>query len=225
MESNWLPPDGSHVRHSTERLRGSAGTAHADEPIRGTEAGSGSGFRLRPDAYRDTLYREFAPLVNRLLRQYGNTLEQRQDLSGEIYWQFCCHLEAYDPERGVPLRPYIVRVLSASVYTYARKQWKLNSREAFLDSTDTDCLALSLDPTPQWIHNLSQQQIIAALPMSLSQLPKRQRLVVLLRYYEQRSFEEIAELLDIKAATARSLLRHGVQSLRKYIHPLSSQDM
>jgi len=182
-------------------------------------------FKRPPTICRDSLYAEFAPLVRRLVRQYGKTAEQRQDLEGEIYWQFCGHLNAYDPTRGVPLRPYIVRLLSASMFTYARKQWKLEEREMALNQTEGDHPALMVDPTPTWVHNVSQQQVIAALPLSLSQLPDRQRKVVIMRYYEQRAFEEIAEMLEIKPATARSLLRHGLHSLRKHISPMQQEDM
>src|SRR5207247_397741 len=62
---------------------------------------------------RDTLWVEFQPLVRRLVRQYGDTLEMREDLAGEIYCRFCALLDAFDPNRGVPLRPYLVRQLTA----------------------------------------------------------------------------------------------------------------
>ena len=141
------------------------------------------------------------------------------------YCLFSAHLNAYNSSRGVPLRPYIVRVLSASVFTYARKQWKLEERETALELTEDSHPAFVVDPTSAWMHRVSQQQVIEALPLSLSQLPERQRKVVIMRYYEQRSFEEIAELLDIKAATARSLLRHGLTSLRKHISPAHCEDL
>ena len=212
-----------HFGHGSPGQNRAPNRASRDE-VSGTSS-RGPNSHARPDTSRDLLYLEFTLLVKRLVRQYGKTAEQRQDLEGEIYWQFCGHVEAYDPERGVPLRPYIVRLLSASVYTYARKQWKLEERETALNQTEGDYHpALMLDPTPQWVHNVSQQQIIAALPMSLTQLPERQRKVVIMRYYEQRSFEEIAELLAIKPATARSLLRHGLCSLRKHISPLEVEE-
>jgi DNA-directed RNA polymerase specialized sigma24 family protein len=40
---------------------------------------------------------------------------------------------------------------------------------------------------------------------------------VLWRYYESRSFEEIAEILQVRPSTVRSLLRHGVNRLRREI--------
>lgn len=39
--------------------------------------------------------------------------------------------------------------------------------------------------------------------------------MVIWRYYEHRSFEDIAETLGVRVATTRSLLRHGLNSLRR----------
>src|SRR5437764_237732 len=56
----------------------------------------------------DSLFAEFQPLVQRLIRQYGDEPELREDLIGEIYCRFCALVHAYDPSRGIPLRPYLV---------------------------------------------------------------------------------------------------------------------
>src|SRR5690242_20589698 len=72
---------------------------------------------------REAIYADFQPLVRRLIRQYGDTPEIREDLKGEIYCRFCDLLEAYDPSRGVNLYAYLVRMLSTSTYAYARSLW------------------------------------------------------------------------------------------------------
>ncbi|HLK58400.1 MAG TPA: sigma-70 family RNA polymerase sigma factor [Chthonomonadaceae bacterium] len=167
---------------------------------------------------REDLYAEFAPLVRRLIRQYGEDAEMRQDLKGEIYCRFCDLLDAYDPERGVPLRPYIVRQLSAGIYTYARQQWRLKRRETPLEVPEGHKEPVpALDPTPAWLSSLSQQMAAASLPQAMSKLPARQRKVVIWRYYQERSFEEIAQRLNVRTSTARSLLRHGLNNLRKQL--------
>lgn len=167
---------------------------------------------------REALYGEFGPLVRRLIRQYGQDTELRQDLKGEIYYRFCALVDAYDPERGVPLRPYLVRQLTAAVYTYARQHWRLRRRELELEPMENVSLAeRPLDPTTDWISDISLQSVAQALPTAINILPERQRKVVIWRYYEERSFNEIAALLGIQPATARSLLRHGLNTLRKHI--------
>ena len=165
------------------------------------------------------LFAEFQPLVRRLIRRYGgDDRELCQDLSGEIYRRFWDLLNAYDPQRGVPLRPYLVRQLTASVYTYARQQWRSRRREVSLEEMGmVPERGHAMDPTSGWVESLMQQQVCAALPGLIGRLPRRQRQVVIWRYYEQRSFEEIAGLLDIREATARSLLRHGLTKLRGWL--------
>ncbi len=163
---------------------------------------------------RDQLYAEFVPLVRRLLRQYGTEAGLREDLIGEIYFRFSALLEAYDPERGIPLRPYLVRQLSASIYTFARHQWRRQRREMSLDALMVDHSAHP-DPARQWDDMLAMEQVSKALPQAFARLSVRQRQVVVWRYYEDRSFEEIAGRLNVQVATARSILRHGLNNIRR----------
>lgn len=168
---------------------------------------------------RETLFGEFQPLMRRLIRQYGSNPELREDLRGEIYCRFCALLDAYDPGRGVPLKPYLVRQLTASAYTFARHQWRRQQREVNLEieAADAHHAAHALDPSQQWDDTLLIQRIQSGLGDALCLLSLRQRQVVIWRYYEARSFEEIAERLDIKVATARSILRHALLNLRRHL--------
>lgn len=169
---------------------------------------------------RDPLYSEFTPLVRRLIRQYGQDPAMREDLQGEIYYRFCILLDQYDPARGVPLRAYIVRQLTASIYIFARQHWVRNGREVFLER-EIDCQLPTRieDPTPHWDAALAHRQIKTKLHDAIRLLPERQRQVIKWRYYEERSFEEIGMLLNVQTATARSLLRHAMNNLRKRISP------
>lgn len=166
---------------------------------------------------REALYGEFQPLVRRLIRQYGEDVELRQDLPGEIFRRFCSVLEAYDPSRGIPLRPYIVCNLSSSVYTFVRSHWRRRRREVNMDpELEAGAEAMAEDCTPAWDRALQNQEVLKALPEAISRLSPRQRMVVIARFYEARSFEDIAETLNICPATARSLLRHGLNNLRRH---------
>jgi RNA polymerase sigma factor (sigma-70 family) len=179
-----------------------------------------------PDAPtpRAALWEDMQPLVRRLVRQYGEDAELRQDLPGVIYCRFCALLEAYDPARGIPLRPYLVRQMTAATYTYVRSRWRQERRETSLDAS-AGALEPSTpeDPSRQWDHELSLEKVLSALPGAIACLPLRQRQVVVWRYYEARSFEEIAELLEIRPATARSILRHGLNNLRRRFAEAASQ--
>src|SRR5687768_1876484 len=135
--------------------------------------------RTIPSSERDLLFSEFQPLVRRLLKQYADSAEEKRDLTGEIYTRFHELFNAYDPSRGVPLRPYLVRLLTASIYSYARRQWAIKRRETSLDETcDQAWVSRSRDPTPQWNHRLDAEKLMDSLPDAIERLPVRQRAVV-----------------------------------------------
>ncbi len=164
---------------------------------------------------REALYQELQPLVKRLIRQYGESPEMRQDLQGEVYCRFCALLEAYDPGRGVPLRPYLVRQLTASVYTFARSGWRSRQREVSMEALwGVNEARSGLDPADGWIERLTQQDMLKSLPQAVASLPKRQRQALIWRYYDEKSHAEIADLLNIEVSSARSLLRHALNGLR-----------
>jgi len=54
---------------------------------------------------------------------------------------------------------------------------------------------------------------------ALSMLPPRQRAVLVLRYYEQRSDDEIADVLGISRSTVRSQASRGLEKLRGRSEP------
>ena len=167
------------------------GSISTTEQLTPPQLCSGRGCSL-PD--RDALFAEFTPLVQRLIHQYGQDPKLRQQLPNEIYSRFCALLQAYDPQRGVPLRPYLVRQLTAAICTYAHHQCKLKQRE--------------------WAGEEKPLPNREALSQALAQLSALQRKVVIWHYYESRSFEEIARLLQIQVVMARSLLRHALNNLR-----------
>jgi RNA polymerase sigma factor (sigma-70 family) len=52
---------------------------------------------------------------------------------------------------------------------------------------------------------------------ALAKLPYRQRAAVVLRYYENLTYAEIADALECPEGTAASLLQRGVQQLRRTV--------
>ena len=188
-----------------------AGSARSSTPLR------------LSDGERAALWEELQPLVRRLVRQYGEDPELRQDLEGEIYCRFFQLVAAYDPSRQIPLRAYLVKTLPPSIYSYARSQWRCKRRETFLDGeVEESAEAPAEDPTRLWDEQLALAGQLQELPKAIAALPLRQRQIVIWRYYEGRSFEEIAETLAVQPATVRSLLRHGLNSLRRLMDPTAA---
>jgi len=172
-------------------------------------------------AAREALYAEFEPLVGRLVRRYSDGRDFKQDLEAEIYYHFCRLLDAYDPARGIPLRPYLVRNLAAAAYTCGRKYWRWQSRETSLTAGmieagyDHAWTVGHEDPSAAWDHRLVLEDLCDELRDAVRLLPPRQRQALVMRYYRSCSFEEIARVLAVRPATVRSLVRHAINNLRK----------
>ena len=62
-----------------------------------------------------------------------------------------------------------------------------------------------------------------ALAAALAELPAEQRAVAHLKLWEQLTFEEIAELLDISPNTAASRYRYAIDKLRAQLRPLYNE--
>jgi RNA polymerase sigma factor (sigma-70 family) len=175
-------------------------------------------------ADREELFASLQPLVRRLIRQYGADPELRADLPGEIYTRFCDFLGMYDPTRGIPLKPYLINKLSASVYTYVRSQWRREKREVEYSPE----IGSETSPGPAILsaereRELMLADVIRVLPEVIQLVAPRQRQVVIARFYEGRSFDDIAEQLNVRPATARSLLRHGLNRMRQHLHGLTQK--
>lgn len=55
---------------------------------------------------------------------------------------------------------------------------------------------------------------------TIAELPEAQRIVLILRHYEERSFEEIARLLGAPASTVKSRFSAALRRLRERLRPL-----
>lgn len=63
-----------------------------------------------------------------------------------------------------------------------------------------------------------------AVLAALSSVPPRQRAVLILRYWEDLSIEETADLLNCSAGTVKSQAARGLQALRAQLSPTFSTD-
>jgi RNA polymerase sigma-70 factor (ECF subfamily) len=58
------------------------------------------------------------------------------------------------------------------------------------------------------------QQARDRLRQAYGELPEKQRITVMLRVQEEKSFEEIARIMQCSVGTAKANYHHGVQKLK-----------
>jgi len=71
------------------------------------------------------------------------------------------------------------------------------------------------NPSPDITDTIIRRENAIAVRAALDALPPNQRLAIVLRYYENLGYEDIAAALEITTKAAERLLAHGRERLRK----------
>jgi RNA polymerase sigma-70 factor (sigma-E family) len=97
---------------------------------------------------------------------------------------------------------YVRKMVLNEFLSWRRRSWRL------IPAGDT---ATAADSTSDLADQYAER---AALLAEICKLPRRQRAVLVLRYYEDRSDAEIAELLGCRPATVRAYASRALAALR-----------
>ncbi len=132
------------------------------------------------------------------------------DLAQEVFRRAWEARHQYE-ERG-QARAYLLRIADRAACDWARKA----GREVTVSADDWRRLeALGEDAAPDAA--LAQAETQRQLAAALDSLSPDQRRVLLLRYYGEMSFQEIARTIETPLNTVLSHCRRGLAALRKLI--------
>ena len=70
-------------------------------------------------------------------------------------------------------------------------------------------------PEPSPVEKLLQDETSARLRECLERLPDKHRQIILLRFFEDASLPDMAEVLGCSVGTVKSRLHHALEKLRK----------
>lgn len=139
---------------------------------------------------------------------------RRQDLAEDIAQE--AFLRAYRSldrfETGRPFGPWISRIAANLAINERRSP---RAREEELDEAHGDA------PSPQAgpLQGVLEREAGEVLEEALGRLPQEQRAVFVLRVFEELSYQEIADALQISAGTVMSRLSRAREKLRSILGP------
>lgn len=113
-------------------------------------------------------------------------------------------------------RGFLLRMAHHAALDLCRRQATRQRTQAtlaeFAENTGPTLFASSDDP--------DEAAFRAQLTAALQTLPIEQRAVLQLKLWEERTFEQIATILEIPVNTAASRYRYGIDKLRSLLRPL-----
>jgi len=167
-----------------------------------------------PDLGYQQRFEEWVREHAKAVRGFLLALVRRGDLADDLCQEVFCRAwqgrERY-VEQGKP-RAYLLQIANRLVLDRGRRREpKTNlDTEAWIAFEP-----LSPAPDPSRAAALSEQ--VDLLHAALDRLAPMQQRVLLLRYYGQMEFQEIADTLQMPLSTALSHCRRGLEALRKQL--------
>ena len=170
--------------------------------IRKAQAGDGRAFEALVDEYHGVLY-------HLALRMTGNP-EDARDLTQNVFLKVWRNLGRYDAAHRFYSWIYRIALNESINFVQRRKR-----------HDELDDRAASSDPTPSEDRSLTEMQ--EQIQEALMELTPEYREVIVLRHYQNLSYQEIAAIVGVPEKTVKSRLftarqRLGSQLRRKGVH-------
>ena len=153
------------------------------------------------------LYRDYAPPIFRFCRRALPTREDAEDATMEIFMKLRDKLGQYDQTRS----------FSAWLYKVAANHcWDiLRRRKIRQDKEIGDVEDLPLEhPDPSQLDQLIEQRSSEEVRQALNKMGTRARMALVMRYYSDMSYDEIADALGVRRAFVGVVLLRARHDLR-----------
>jgi len=145
----------------------------------------------------------------------GRSREEAEDLTAQTFERALRAIGRYE-ERGAPFSAWLLRIAAHVVADRARHAEPLDAAAPLDDDDGT-----ATDAAPDWAEEWT---LATWLRGRLAALPEDQRRVVHLRYYEDRSFGDVAARMDRSENAVKQLLRRALAALRAGVHEEAVDD-
>ena len=158
-----------------------------------------------------------------VLRQLESP-QDAEDIVQESFVRAYYALERYPAERilALKIRPWLYKI-TWSVYCNYMERSKLQQSMPLDTSEDSALLELEDDGYEQPEEAFENEERRRELIALVDTLPQRYREVVSLHYFEDLSYQEIADIFNQPAGTVRVSVHRGIRQLRKALEACKSK--
>lgn len=154
------------------------------------------------------LYRQFGPAIFRFCRRALRTREDAEDATTEVFMKVRQKLGTYDSSR--PFTAWLYKVASNHCWDLLRRR---RIRQD-LETGDLETLPLE-HPDPSQLERIQLDHTNKEVRAGLAKLPDRARMALVLRYYADMSYDEIAQTLGVRRPFVGVLLLRARHQLRE----------
>jgi RNA polymerase sigma factor (sigma-70 family) len=154
------------------------------------------------------LYREYAPAIFRFCRRAMPTREDAEDVTMEIFMKLRGKLSQYDTSRS--FTAWLYKVAANHCWDVLRRRRIRQDKE----TEDVENVPLE-HPEPSQLEKLIEQRSSEEVRKALEKMGARARMALVMRYYSDMSYDEIADALGVRRAFVGVVLLRARHELRQ----------
>jgi len=160
-------------------------------------------------AFAAIVLRYQAPLLRYITRLGCKNSFAADDLLQEIFIKVYIHLNEYDP--FLQFSSWIYRIAHNEIVSYFRKEKR---RPSVLTKDDLLGLFENITDDADVIALESEKHIAMEIQVALDRLEPKYRDVIVLKFFEEKSYEEISDILLIPQGTVATLINRAKKKIK-----------
>lgn len=164
----------------------------------------------------DALVARYADELYGFILRFVGSAAVADDMVQETFLQVHLAAGTFDARRS--FRPWLYTIAANKARDYLRGRGRRHEQSLDARGTDNetpllgDLIAADMEPTEEAADAAETRQRVRAL---IAQMPEHLRLILVLGYYHQLPYAEIAEILNVPVGTVKSRLHAAVTYFAK----------
>lgn len=163
----------------------------------------------------EILYKTHVKALHRYGSRFSLDESQVSDCLHDLFVYIWQKREELTPEIK-SIRFYLIKSLRHRIVRRLERDQKITYSDTLID----DSLGFELSHDTFMIENEESDQRNAQLNNALDTLSTRQREALFLRFYQDLSYEQVAQILGVEQQSAYNLIFRAVEALRQRIKPI-----
>lgn len=160
----------------------------------------------------EAVYNEFYPKIRSYVSYKIANSDDADDIASEVFQKVTMKYASFDAEKAS---------ISTWVYTIARNCIVDYYKGKNNPYNKSELTGLEVDTTLDANEQLFHSDNLAALAEALKKLSKRERDIIIMRFYYEKDASEVAHLLEITAVNVRIIQFRALAKLKKMLQVLN----
>lgn len=153
---------------------------------------------------KDSVYREYNRKVFFYLRGKGLSEDDAEDLCANVFVKFYENAASFDSSKASP-STLIYRIAHNTLIDF----WRTRKQHSELDE--------EIAYKDETLDNILTEETLTELGQALMRLEDRERALVVLVYYDNKTLKEAAEILKMSYSNAKIVMKKALAELKDFM--------